>query len=68
MSDTPAKTLADNRLPGIQAIADYVGETYRQAQWKVETGVYPTTRHGKIVVALKSEIDRVHRPDTGKAA
>jgi hypothetical protein len=59
-----SRTLADDRLPGIRAIAAYTGETYRQAQWKVETGVYPVTRHGKIIVALKSVIDRVHEPDT----
>jgi len=68
MSNNSTRTLSDNRLAGIAAIANYTGETYRQAQWKIENGIYPVTRHGKIVIGLKSEIDRVHRPDSGQAA
>jgi hypothetical protein len=59
---TEKRSLAEDRLPGIGAIARYTGESYRQAQHKVEKGVYPD-RHGKIVIGLKSEIDRVHKPN-----
>jgi hypothetical protein len=48
-------------LRGIRAIAGYTGETYRQAQWRVEAGYYPVRRVGKIVEALTSEIDEVRR-------
>ena len=48
-------------LRGIRAIADYTGETYRQAQWRVDCGYYPTRRVGKIVEALTSEIDAVRQ-------
>jgi hypothetical protein len=60
---TEKRSLADDRLSGIKAIAQYTGESYRKAQHKVEKGYYPVTRVGKIVIGLKSEIDRVHKPD-----
>ena len=52
--------LADDLLRGIAAIADYTGESYPAAQWRVERGDYPVTRVGKIVTARKSEIDKVY--------
>jgi hypothetical protein len=48
-------------LRGIQGIADYTGETYRQAQWRVDCGYYPTRRVGKIVETTTDEIDRVRQ-------
>jgi hypothetical protein len=50
-------------LRGIQGIATYTQETYRQAQWRVEKGYYPTRRVGKIRETTTEEIDRVRQKD-----
>jgi hypothetical protein len=54
--------LADDLLRGIAEIAEYTGETYRAAHWRIVRGDYPVTRVGKIVTARKSEIDKVYAP------
>jgi hypothetical protein len=50
-------------LRGIQGIANYTDETYRQAQWRVEKGYYPVRRVGKIVETTTEEIDQVRQKD-----
>ena len=42
----------------IAAIAAYAGMTERQAKHRAATGDIPTFKMGRIVCALKSEIDR----------
>jgi len=55
--------LADDLLHGIREIADYVGESYRSAQWNIERGRYPVTRIGKIVTARKSALNKIYTPE-----
>jgi hypothetical protein len=47
------KETDDDVLRGIRAIARYTGESYRQAHWRVERGLYPVTRVGKIIETRK---------------
>jgi hypothetical protein len=56
------KETDDDVLRGIRAIARYTGESYRQAHWRVERGLYPVTRVGKIIETRKSIIDKIRTP------
>lgn len=38
----------------------YKRVSYRAAQWRIESGLYPVRRVGKIVIARKSELDEVY--------
>jgi hypothetical protein len=57
-----SKEVDDDRLRGIRQIAKYTGETYRQAQYRIEKGHYPIARVGKIVESTKTAIDNARDP------
>jgi hypothetical protein len=58
-----SKDVDDDHLRGIRQIAHYTGETYRQAQYRIERGLYPVKRVGKIVESTKSAIDKARAPE-----
>jgi hypothetical protein len=57
-----SKDVDDDRLRGIRQIAKYTKETYRQAQYRIEKGLYPVARVGKIVESTKTAIDKARDP------
>ena len=58
-SETPR--LGDDLLVGVQAIADFIGRTPRQAQYLCERGRIPFFRLGSRIAARKSELDNALR-------
>jgi hypothetical protein len=47
-------SIADDRLEGVAAIADFRGEDQRRTQYLIDTGRLPVAREGRRVVASKA--------------
>jgi hypothetical protein len=43
-------------LPGVKAIADYLGQPESKTGYQIRKGEWPTFRIGKLVYARKSEL------------
>ena len=50
-------------LWGVAEIARYLNQSEKAARWHIEKGRYPIRRVGKMITALKSELDRVFKPE-----
>lgn len=57
------ETLASDRLPGAQAIADFIGEDVRAVYHKLERRYIPAVKEGATWVALKSRLRRFYNGD-----
>ena len=59
--------IADDRLSGVHAIADFIGYTKRRTQYLIDCGVIPVGREGNRIVASKSVLTDDYRRRTNGA-
>jgi len=61
-------SLADDRLKGLRAIGQFLGETEREAQYLVERRRIPFVREGRNIISFKSWLVKHYKqpltPDT----
>jgi len=53
MSTHIESDLADDLLPGVEAIAAYLGFDKRQVDWQIRKGQIPVTRMGRLIIGSK---------------
>ena len=62
-TETLDKPLAADLLWGVAAIADFLGVPTRRAQYLIDAGKIPVTKHGhRTIVASRAELRRVFAP------
>ena len=52
--------LKEDRLRGVDAIADYIGETPRRTSYLLERGLIPAGKEGRSWVASKQALNCYH--------
>ena len=69
MTDEMTTVLSDDTLWGAQSIAEFVGINKRQALWKLERGLIPAGKNGRVWVASKRKlIEHFSNVTSGEAA
>jgi len=68
MMNNETENLADDRLTGVKAIAEFRGEPERRTSYLLETGRIPAGKEGRIWVASKRVLCEHHRRLTSGAA
>jgi hypothetical protein len=53
-------SLKEDRLRGVDAIADYIGETVRRTSYLLERRLIPAGKEGRSWVASKQALNRDH--------
>jgi len=61
-------SIADDRLPGVEAIAAFRGEKVRRTRYLIEIGAIPVAREGCKIIGSKRALLEDWRRKTGGAA
>ena len=69
MPDETTTTLSEDTLWGAEKIAVFLGINKRQALWKLENGLIPAGKNGRVWVASKRKlIEHFSNVTSGEAA